>query len=278
MNSEDALQEFSKAIAAAQLPALKNSVPPIVFICGAPRSGTTYLYQTLAYHGDVGYIDNMIARFFSNPPLGVRFSQGMDLKAVFTGRSEFGRTSHLTEPHEFGRGWAALLGLNPATALIGPQKTAKLPDRAVSNIKTLARTFGKPCVFKSFAYLWFIEELAKSIPEALWVNLVRDVTGTSTSLCKLYQHRDNIGGGAVWESAVLEKTIKDWNGGTLEEKTVRQIKDIQAYISGCFSNLPHEKKIEISYDQLCAAPVDTTHLVLKKFGIPNRNNMSKECL
>ncbi|NBO54134.1 MAG: hypothetical protein EBU84_05990, partial [Actinobacteria bacterium] len=42
-------------------------LPPLVFIVGVPRSGTTLLSQLFSRFLDVGYIDNIVARFWANP-------------------------------------------------------------------------------------------------------------------------------------------------------------------------------------------------------------------
>ena len=44
----------------------KLEYPPI-FIIGAPRSGSTLLYQVLTDYFEVGYISNLHAHFFGSP-------------------------------------------------------------------------------------------------------------------------------------------------------------------------------------------------------------------
>ena len=74
---------------------------------GVPRSGTTLVSQLVSAHLDVGYINHLVAAFWRAPVTGIRLSKKL-IKGVreTSFASEFGRTSHLWEPHEFGYFWA----------------------------------------------------------------------------------------------------------------------------------------------------------------------------
>ena len=110
--SEPALSAFNAAIKDVQLEPLDNELPKMLFICGAPRSGTTIMAQSLCYVGKVGYINNLVARFVSNPELGVLYSSALNMNKYFSGHSNYGSTDHPTEPHEFGQGWQRLLDVS----------------------------------------------------------------------------------------------------------------------------------------------------------------------
>ena len=55
----------------------KETVFPIVFVVGLPRSGTTILTQLLSASLDVGIINNLIARFWLAPVTGIRLSKAI---------------------------------------------------------------------------------------------------------------------------------------------------------------------------------------------------------
>lgn len=164
MIPEIALAEFDAAIATAGPIKTGSAVPPILFICGAPRSGTTMVYQALAHGGAMGCMTNLVARFMSNPVLGVRLAQALDIRSHYSGQSDFGRTSGLTEPHEFGRGWLRILGLDGLTE---PKTSTPLRVGAAEELAAFAAAWEKPVVFKSFAYLWFIEQIAAALPSSI---------------------------------------------------------------------------------------------------------------
>ena len=76
-----------------------------IFIVGAPRSGTTLVSQVLAFAFDLGYINNISATYWNAPAFGVLYGNKLVKRREFSGKSDYGRTAHLSEPHEFGAFW-----------------------------------------------------------------------------------------------------------------------------------------------------------------------------
>ncbi len=113
VGEERFLESFNDFLGSREKEFMKQDGPgyPNIFIFGAPRSGTTLLSQVLALCLDIGYIDNLIARFWKAPLQGIRLSKILlqDLR-----RTDFssvhGVTIDLTEPHEFGYFWTRWLG------------------------------------------------------------------------------------------------------------------------------------------------------------------------
>ena len=227
MTPERAFLEFSDMIRSLPNDDLPGPTPTIVFICGTPRSGTTILYQALAHCGRVGYVSNLIARFASNPRLGVRLAQALDMPKSFTGRSTFGRTEHISEPHEFGLGWLGILGVKN---LRQPEIPYQLDPEAARRIAQFARAFDQPVVFKSFAYQWFIRDLAALLPSSRWVLVSRDIGETARSLEKLYAARSICGSGERWLSAVMQSTMERYTAAPLSERCARQIGDMAGFL------------------------------------------------
>nr|WP_256478358.1 sulfotransferase [Notoacmeibacter sp. MSK16QG-6] len=239
-------------------------VPPIVFICGAPRSGTTLAYQTLSHGGGMASTTNLVARFTTNLVLGVRLAQALDLPSQFSGQSTYGQTQGLSEPHEFGRGWLRILGLDGLAQPI----ERRLKDGAAAEIARFAAAWEKPVVFKSFPYLWFIEELAEALPNSLWLRIHRDPEANAASLARLYRSRGNCGTAETWESAVCRKTMNESGGLPLVARTLAQVRDIDAHISESFARLPARRQMCVCYEDYATAPRATTTSILSHFGLP----------
>ncbi|MDZ7703686.1 MAG: sulfotransferase [Trueperaceae bacterium] len=86
---------------------------PTLYVIGAPRSGTTLLSQVFCSHLDVSYVSNLSAAFWKAPLVGrsrQRRQRAFSRAPTFVVRSEFGRTTGLYEPHEFGYFWSRQLG------------------------------------------------------------------------------------------------------------------------------------------------------------------------
>ena len=258
-------EAFNAAIDGLTLPDPSGPTPPILFICGTPRSGTTILCQSLAYAGELGTITNLIARFASNPRLGVLLHQALDQPKTFTGRSDFGRTEGLTEPHEFGLGWTNLLGFD---ALQEPPPGVKPGPDAIARIELLARQFAQPVVFKSFAYIWFIEELAKALPSSLWLHVTRQPAAAAKSLEKLYKARNLDRDAEAFTSATARRTRERAAGLSLSERTRAQVDDIDAHIAGAFAALPGTRQLTLPIEDYQSDAIAATRRVLDHFQLP----------
>ena len=91
---------------------------PVLFVIGAPRSGTTMMMQWLARTDAFAYPTNLSSRFYAAPYLGSLISQLL-LNPRFQHRDEFqelsprvqevasalGKTSGIHEPNEFWYFW-----------------------------------------------------------------------------------------------------------------------------------------------------------------------------
>ena len=82
-----------------------NNTRPIIFVLGLPRSGTTLLTQLLIAGLNVGYIDNLVARFWLAPIHGIRLSRAVLEKKQFSFTSDYGKTPSIDGPHEFSYFW-----------------------------------------------------------------------------------------------------------------------------------------------------------------------------
>jgi len=239
----------------------------MVFICGAPRSGTTYLYQCLSYHLEVGYINNLVARFMSKPALGVLLMQALELPKVFSGHSDYGVTSDITEPHEFGRGWAQMLDAE-GLGLIQPAPGTQLSDAALERLSHLAHSFEGPVVFKSFAYLWHIRQIDAAFPQARWVFLNRPPQANAGSLAQLYRNRMEQGNTALWQSAVAHASLDFPTDGTLDARCARQVADFTVCLNSVVGALDPERVIQLELEDLSRDPFAVIETVRSRFGIP----------
>lgn len=265
MKPEAALASFNEAISRLPEISVSGPVPPLVFICGAPRSGTTYLYQTLTHAGAFGCISNLVARFIENPVLGIRLAQALDLPSVFTGESQYGRTEYLSEPHEFGRGWLKILN---ARGLAEDDAATKPSEIDVKTIKSIARAWQKPTVFKSFAYIWHIRILAHLLPTSLWLHLERELEDNALSLARMYEMRGFAEGDSLWQSAVCRLTKKEADALPLLARCHRQVADINSHISKQFAQIPKSRRFKITFEEFRFNPRELTINILEQLGLP----------
>lgn len=273
MSPERALADFNSSIEGARSINVDPEVPPILFICGAPRSGTTLAYQAISHGGNMGTITNLVARFVTNPVLGVRLAQALQLPSVFSGKSKFGQTDGLNEPHEFGRGWELILGLR---GLSQPEHSYVSIEAAAESVARIASAWEKPVVFKSFAYLWFIEELAAAMPTSIWLHIQRDYNAAASSLSRLYHDRGTANDPTKWQSAVCQKTIRESKGLPLLRRCYKQIRDIDSHISRSFASIPCSRRMAVKYENYSSQPRQMTQSILRHFGLGQDRNRLEE--
>src|SRR5690606_19861811 len=131
---EDLLAEVNRLLAPAENAAFAEPrltpSKPIVFIVGAPRSGTTLMLQWLANSREFAYPSNLLSRFYGAPFIGARIQQlltnpELDFRGELldlhdqrpSWKSEIGKTSGVLEPHEFSYFWRRFFPIDQAQKL-----------------------------------------------------------------------------------------------------------------------------------------------------------------
>lgn len=86
----------------------------VIFVVGAPKSGTTLLTQKLILKFNLNYINNITARFWEKPSIGIKITKKLYPKdygrKFIKFKSDFGVTEELFNVHEFGYFWNKWFG------------------------------------------------------------------------------------------------------------------------------------------------------------------------
>lgn len=184
---ENFLENFNDAL----LP-LENSLYevqdlqyPIVFVVGYPRSGTTLLSQILAHGLNLGYINNMMARFWKNPITGIKFSQSIFKHQQDTGfDSDYGATSKLTDIHEFGYFWREWLQKHTFYDIVNAdEKEDQLDWKGLKEVlANMQHQFGKSMVFKNIYGSYHMERMKRELGQVLYVYIEREPLDSALSI------------------------------------------------------------------------------------------------
>lgn len=170
---------------------------PLIYIVGAPRSGTTFLSQALSYSLEVGYINNLIARFWTKPSLGILLSNRLlekNGRDTISFSSRHGTTSTIGDPHEFGNLWTEIFNLSQCkTHHLTKEEQIHLDD--VQNKYLLEDeilvSFKKPVLFKNIICGFHAEYLTKIHPNSLFIFIERNNIDTISSILKVRKERLN---------------------------------------------------------------------------------------
>ncbi len=187
---------------------------PLIFIFGAPRSGTTLISQLLAHSLDCGFINNLSARFWLAPLHGIRLSQsvfGNQKKTAF--QSDYARTQELTDIHEFGYFWRHWLKKETLDDVVFAKEREGDIDWAGLKkvLANMQRVVGKAMVFKNIFGAYHLQKMRETLGKALYIYIERDPLDAAISI--LDARKKYYGDPSVWWSyaPVEYDLIKNWD-------------------------------------------------------------------
>jgi hypothetical protein len=222
---------------------------PTLHIVGAPRSGTTLLYQAIAARLDVGYIDNLTAAFWRAPVTGLRLARKVGVEPGSGFGSRFGRTTGVGEPHEFGYFWNHHLRY-PDLHERGAAHEATIDwPRLRRVIVNMAEARRAAMVFKPMLLIWHMEAMAAAMPRTRFVWIRRDPREVARSLLRM--------------RLAVRGSIDEWAsvvpaGAREETDPYRQVAAqallLDAAIAGAAVRLGPEGVLALEYSRLCARP------------------------
>lgn len=226
---------------------------PLIYVVGAPRSGTTLLHQLLSRYLQVGYINNMMARFWMRPAVGIRLSQALldaDRRDQLALRSLHGTTEGVEGPHEFGYFWRHWLKLDESpTHHLDASGVQRVDSNGLQQVleQEILGNFGCPVVFKNVICGFQAELLTRIHPATLFVHIVRNTGDTAASI--LSSRMERYGSYATWWSLKPSK----WPF----TDTSTPVEEVLCQVLECRREFREElvrdgvKSIELSYEELC---------------------------
>jgi hypothetical protein len=221
--------------------------PPPIFIIGAPRTGSTFLYQLITNYFDVNYISNLTALFYKALYFGFIFNNKIYKNKTHNSyESEFGRTEKLNSPSESGKFWYRWF----------PKDKHYVDefDVNIENLSYLKKTFNaitnvnkKPLIIKNLNCGQRLKVLHKIFPEALIIYITRDHLETSLSLLK---SREKIRKDKNKWVSVRPKNYKDLIELNYIEQVVNQIYYIENQIDEDLNLFSEKQVMKICYNAL----------------------------
>ena len=173
----------------------KSSVDyrPSIIITGVPRSGTTVISQLLPARYNLGYVSNLMARFYKVPLTGAWLQQQLIPHEIHFLRefwSHHGVTQRIFEPHEFGYFWSQYLnfGFNchqPKNDKEIEQLNFIGLDKVLAQLSTV---FGRPAAYKCSIAPFLIRSFVLHMNVFL-VHIIRDREKTVQSILNIREER-----------------------------------------------------------------------------------------
>jgi hypothetical protein len=228
---------------------------PVLFIVGAPRSGTTLLYQLAVRHLRLAYVDNAAARFWMAPTVGLlhpfRPRAGAERSRVSLS-SVLGSSEGPHGPHEFSYFWQHWMGFRPTDELSPDELSAVDWEGLDRKLAAVAGVFRAPLIVKSINFVdYHVSWLAARGPRYRFVWIERDPLFVVQSI--LESRRLRYGDESAWWS-IRPADVDAWRGAAPIEQVCHQVSHVRTSLRRAFEALPMDRRLVLQYADLVADP------------------------
>jgi hypothetical protein len=231
---------------------------PIILIVGAPRSGTTLLYQTLARFLPVTYFTNFSALFPRAPITASRLFERFLGAKSFDDRNFYGNVAGLSAPNDGFHVWNRWLGADRYRA---PQQLSEINKREMKDFfNAWLAAFGKPFINKNNRNTDCVALLASIFENACFVEVRRDPVYVAQSLLLARLHiqgSKEIGWGLRSRTGKSRKSYVD--------EVCEQVFDIEMKLRDDKQRLAPGRLLEVSYEQFCHDPYRFVQRISQEF-------------
>ncbi len=233
-----------------------------LFIVGAPRSGTSLLYKLLCLHPRAAWISNWGRRAPGQPALAMLNRLAPRLPATRR-RAWFGADGG--NAYVYGRPRPLVERLFPMPVEGEPvyrrcgvgSGAAGVPERQVAELRRRLEAIqrwsgGDLLVSKRIHNNLRIPLLAEAFPRARFVNLIRDGRAVAYSLSRV----DWWENGVVWWYGQTPRRWREEGRDPWELCALHWVRELAAVEAG-LAAVPTAQRIEVRYERLVRAPIDT---------------------
>jgi hypothetical protein len=243
--------------------------PRAVFVLGAPRTGSTLLYQTTIAAFRLPFISNATNAWLAETPIvGIAIQNALRLQVGF--KSAFGKTDGPLQPSEGSAVMAHWFGGGHPSQIV----SARILDgREEHFLRTLAATEAicrAPLLIKNAWNCFRVDYLATALPHARFVWIRRDIS--DAALSDLEARYITKGDAYAWNSATPANMSELLKRAPIEQVVENQIAFNEA-ISTALSRNALGRSLEIWYEELAADPQGIAARLAEFLGLPQRRRL-----
>lgn len=230
---------------------------PPVFIIGAPRSGSTVIYQTLVNCLEVGFFSNLHEFFYGMPTVVERWYNARARLDCDDYESTLGLTHGWHAPSECGAFWYRFYPRDPAVSediQLSQRKLARL----TKIVARLTAVRGCPFVIKNLYCSLRLSSIHRAFPKALFLVVRRDEIDTGQSL--LAARNGRFGQYEKWFS-VKPPAALELESLPPHQQVIEQVRRIYDVIDRQRMRIGRDRFLDIHYERFCDDPPRTVEEV-----------------
>lgn len=205
-----------------------------VFIIGAPRSGSTLLYQLLLQSFDFAYFSNLHCRFWGGPSIIERRLKICRRRPPERFDSKHGVVAGWRSPSECGEFWYRFFRRLPQFVPAAEADAEKM-QRLRRAIRAYCDAAGRPVLLKNMHCALRLGALFSTLPEARYIYIRRDLVENAHSLLETRMSR--LGSYEDWWS-MEPPEIEDLRRLPAHQQVVGQVRGINQLVENARANDP----------------------------------------
>lgn len=257
-----------------------ESTPPC-FILGAPRSGTTLLYELLVTYYEFSYFTNLANMFYLTPLAVSKLANNFKKNWHGNQKSSFGSIKGIGAPSEAGNLWGRWI---PEFGYLDEHDAVarkSLLNESVKVIYAMQKLHHAPFINKNVMHGVHIRLLDMAYPGCLFIDLRRDIKANVRSIVRARKKGGGppLGSDGWW--SVRPRNVERWCGLSMEEQACAQVIMLRKDVEDAFASIGQERRIIVNYEDICRQPKLHMELIVDFLkpvcgGLKRRNSFESE--
>jgi len=223
---------------------------PPIFIIGAPRSGSTLVYQAMLDYFDFGYLSNLHCLFHGTPAFVEYLTRPSRWRKKNHYNSEYGRIEGWGAPSECGEFWYRFFRRRPQFVPIDAVTNTNL-RRLRGAVRNIGYRVKKPILFKNLNCALRLEPTITALPEAVFLVICRDELDNAHSILK--GRKDIYGSYEEW-LGLEPPSVEELKEFPSYKQVVLQIRHIHLLIDKARDEFGVSKFHDVRFEEFCCDP------------------------
>jgi len=229
------------------------AVPPC-FIIGAPRSGTTLIYEALLVKYNFSYFSNLADRFYNVPAASTYLGRRViSVKKIGSFSSKYGQLEGWAAPSEGGRIWNRWI--SQPYHLMRDYSDSLPVDEIRNTISAITALLNAPLLNKNVMHSVHIELLDELFPDCIFIEIRRDPLANIRSILRAREKKGGPTERNSWWS-VKPFLWEKYQASCVEKQACVQVCGLRNDIIKQMKKISPSRVHVVQYEDFCEQPSD----------------------